>query len=273
MRNTRRNPGREFKGLNNIVCGDVLDALARIPRRSVHLIVTSPPYNLDKDYERHTDDLEDSDYLDWMKSVWQASIKVLVPGGRLCVNIGENKRKNIVSPTYSAFIQQLLRLKMLYRGTIIWDKNSAAKHCAWGSWKRASNPHIVPRHEYIIAFSKGSWKLEPNPDGAMDISTEGFIECTRSVWKIGTESKTRIGHPAPFPEALPTRLIQFYTFTGMTVLDPFAGSGTVGLVASRLDRNYILVDNSLKYCRLAKKRIAEEVGPVSAPKILKIAQL
>jgi len=255
----------DFRGLDQIILGDVLRVLGKIPPASIHLVLTSPPYNLDKDYEEHDDDLENKEYLDWMDRVWRATKRVLVPGGRLCVNIGENKRQNVIFPTYAAFIHQLVELKMLYRGTIIWNKNSAAKHCAWGSWKRPSNPHIVPRHEYIIVFSKDKWKLDGNRED-IDISTKEFIDCTRSVWAdetiwgMGTESRTRMGHPAPFPEILPERLIKFYTFRGMTVLDPFAGSGTVGVVASRLGRHFILADNSPQYCEIARKRIAGEQG-------------
>lgn len=272
-RPSRRRGGLEdFPGLNNIICGDVLEVLSKIPRTSVHLIITSPPYNLDKDYESHTDDLGDREYLEWMGKVWKAAVKVLVPGGRLCVNIGENKRQNIMCPTYSRFTQQLLDLKMLYRGTIIWDKNSAAKHCAWGSWARPSNPHIVPRHEYIIVFSKKQWKLEGDPDD-ITISTSEFMSCTRSVWRMGTESKKRVGHPAPFPEKLPERLIKFYSFSGQTVVDFFAGSGTVGVVAARWKRNFILGDNSIEYCRLARDRIVKEFGPVFEPKIIPVDEL
>ena len=261
-----------FAGLDQIICGDVLDVLAKIPRESVHLIVTSPPYNLEKDYEQHTDDLEDRAYLAWMRTVWEEAEKVLAPGGRLCVNIGENKRQYITNPTYSAFIQQLVELRMLYRGTIIWNKHSAFKHCAWGSWQSPSNPHIVPRHEYIIAFSKGQWKLDGPKDG-IDISDEEFMSCTRSVWSFGTESKTRIGHPAPFPETLPERLVKFYTYRGQTVLDPFAGSGTVGVVAVRLGRHFILGDNSPEYCGLARKRITDEHGLFLKPKVIPVEEL
>jgi len=261
-----------FKGLDQIVCGDVLAVLAKIPRDSVHLIITSPPYNLEKDYEQHSDDLEDRAYLDWMRTVWEAAVQVLVPGGRLCVNIGENKRQYITNPTYSAFIQQLVELRMLYRGTIIWNKHSAAKHCAWGSWKSPSNPHLVPRHEYIVAFSKGQWKLDGTPEG-VDITAAEFMECTRSVWVFHTESRTRIGHPAPFPEALPDRLIKFYSFRGQTVLDFFAGSGTVGLVAAHLGRHFILGDNSPQYCELARKRIAGAHGLYLKLRVIPVAEL
>ncbi len=265
-------PSSSFPGLDNILCGDVLAVLPKIPRESVHLIITSPPYNLDKDYEQHSDDLEDREYLGWMRRVWEAAIEVLVPGGRLCVNIGENKRQYISNPTYSAFIQQLVELRMLYRGTIIWNKHSAAKHCAWGSWKSPSNPHLVPRHEYIIAFSKGQWKLEGKSED-VDITGDEFMECTRSVWVFGTERTGRFGHPAPFPEALPERLIKFYSFRGQTVLDFFGGSGTVGVVAARLGRHFIYADNSPQYCEMARERIIDEHGLYLKPRVIPVEEL
>ena len=247
--------------MNKIIHGDVLKKLAGLSPDSVHLIVTSPPYNLSIDYDNHTDDLSESTYLEWMANVWAECNRVLCDGGRLCINIGENKRQNIASPTFSAFIQQCVELKMLYRGTLIWNKNSAAKHCAWGSWKSPSNPHIVPRHEYIIAFSKGQYKLPGNGD-ASDITKEEFMLYTRSVWSFGTESKKKIGHPAPFPVELPLRLIKFYTYPGQTVLDPFGGSGTVGVACKILHRQYILIDNCKEYCDLAKQRIADAKKPL-----------
>ena len=261
-----------FPGLDNILLGDVLAVLGKVPRESVHLIVTSPPYNLEKPYAEHGDDLEDREYLDWMRQVWAACHETLIPGGRLCVNIGENKRQYISNPHYSAFIQQLVELRMLYRGTIIWNKHSAAKHCAWGSWQSPSNPHLVPRHEYIIAFSKGQWKLD-GPKDAIDITAKEFMDCTRSVWEFGTERKSRFGHPAPFPEALPERLIKFYTFRGQTVLDPFGGSGTVGVVAARLGRHFILGDNSPQYCELARKRIMDEHGLFLRPRVIPVEEM
>jgi site-specific DNA-methyltransferase (adenine-specific) len=243
--------------INKIICGDALDTLKLLPDESVHLAVTSPPYNLDKPYSNHNDIMDYTDYLDWMGRIWKETKRVLVKGGRLCINMGENKRQNITYPIYSAFIQQCVDLEMLYRGTIIWNKHSAAKHCAWGSWNRCSNPHIVPRHEYIIIFSKGQWKLEGNPNNC-DLDSEEFMKYTRSIWAFAPESRKKIGHPAPFPEELPYRLIKFYSYKGNIVLDMFAGSGTTGLVAKKLERNFILIDNSLEYCELAAKRIEQE---------------
>ena len=239
---------------DRIIHGDALKTLASLDAGSVHLVVTSPPYNLGVDYKAHSDNLPDEDYLEWMGRVWGECNRVLCGGGRLCINIGENKRRTITQPTFSAFIQQCLGLKMLYRGMIIWNKNSAAKHCAWGSWQSPSNPHLVPRHEYIIVFSKGEYRLRGRAADA-DISAKEFMAYTRTVWNFGTESRKRVGHPAPFPINLPARLIRFYTFRGQTVLDPFAGSGTVGVACRMLGRRHILIDNCAEFCELAQRRV------------------
>ena len=249
--------------LNKIICGDALASLQVLRSNSVHLVVTSPPYNLSKPYANHDDEMDYPEYLDWMGQVWREVKRVLVPSGRLCINIGENKRQNITYPTFSAFIQQCIEAGYLYRGTVIWNKNSAAKHCAWGSWNSATNPHIVPRHEYILAFSKDHFRLDGSPEDC-DIDKDLFMECTRSVWAFGTESRSRIGHPAPFPKELPARLMKFYSFKENVVLDMFAGSGTVGVVAKQLGRQFILIDNSPEYCKLARERILNESGDGAA---------
>ena len=140
------------------------------------------------------------------------------------------------------------------------------------SWKSPSNPHVVPRHEYIIAFSKGQWKLDGDRADA-DITRDEFITCTRSVWRFSTESKKRIGHPAPFSEALPERLIKFYSYRGHTVLDPFGGSGTVAVVAARLGRHFIHGDNSPQYCELARKRLTKARGLFLDPRIIPVEEL
>ena len=242
---------------NKIYCGDSLDILKKIDSDSIHLIITSPPYNLNKEYKEWEDNLKENEYLEWMCQNWKECKRVLVKGGRLCINIGENKRTSIKNPTFSAFIQQCVELGLNYRGSIIWNKNSAANHCAWGSWKSPSNPHLVPRHEYIIVFSKGNDRLIGNKS-KITITNDEFMEYTRTIWNFGTASKKKINHPAPFPLELPRRLIKFYTYEENIVMDIFSGSGTVGVVCNQLNRKYILIDNCKEYCEIAEKRISNE---------------
>jgi len=238
-----------------IIHADVLDGIKQIEDNRIHLVLTSPPYNIGIEYTNHSDSLPYGDYLNWLSRVWAAIIPKMVHGGRICINIGENKRKDARIPPYIAISNQLLSLGLIYRGTIIWNKNSAACHTAWGSWRSASNPHIVPRHEYILCYSKASMGLEDSGIGGSTMSDEEFMSCTHSVWSIGTAKND--SHPCPYPLELAKRLINFYTFRGQTILDPFAGTGTTGIAAAQLGRSYILIDNSLAYCRLMQSRLRQ----------------
>ena len=141
------------------------------------------------------------------------------------------------------------------RGEIISNKAaSASPSTAWGSWQSAANPILRDIHEYILIFSKGDYKREKvNKENS--ISKEQFMEWTKSLWTMNAESARRIGHPAPFPEELPNRLIQLYSFKKDIILDPFMGSGTTAISALKSERNYVGYEISKEYIQLAEKRI------------------
>jgi site-specific DNA-methyltransferase (adenine-specific) len=141
------------------------------------------------------------------------------------------------------------------RGEIIWNKAaSASPSTAWGSWQSAANPILRDIHEYILVFSKGDYKREKGGK-ENSISKEQFMEWTKSIWTMNAESARRIGHPAPFPEELPNRLIQLYSFKGDIILDPFMGSGTTAVSAIKSERKFVGYDISQKYIDLAEKRL------------------
>ena len=142
-------------------------------------------------------------------------------------------------------------------GEIIWNKAaSASPSTAWGSWQSAANPILRDIHEYILVFSKGNYKRERKKDELgkrkNTISKEQFMEWTKSIWTINAESARRIDHPAPFPEELPYRLIQLYSFTNDIILDPFIGSGTTGVAALKSDRFYFGYDTDIEYIKIAE---------------------
>jgi len=141
------------------------------------------------------------------------------------------------------------------RGEIIWNKaSSASPSTAWGSWQSAANPILRDIHEYILVFSKGDYKrIRGKKENT--ITKEQFMEWTKSVWVMNAESARRIGHPAPFPEELPFRLIQLYSFKDDIILDPFMGSGTTAISALKSDRKYVGYEISKEYIELAEKRI------------------
>ena len=239
---------------NQIVAHSSED-MRELPDACVHLMVTSPPYNAGKEYDKN---LELEDYLAMLRRVWTETMRVLVPGGRACINVANLGRKPYI-PLHAFIIQDMLSLGYLMRGEIIWDKAaSSSTSTAWGSWRSASNPTLRDVHEYILVFSKGSFG-RPKMDGRKNsISRDAFLENSKSVWTFPAVSAKRIGHPAPFPRELPQRLIELYTFTGEVVLDPFMGSGQTALAALSTKRTYVGYETSKRYVKLAEKRIKEE---------------
>lgn len=141
------------------------------------------------------------------------------------------------------------------RGEIIWNKaSSASPSTAWGSWLSAANPILRDIHEYILIFSKGTYSRE-SKNKENTISKEQFLEWTKSIWTMNAESARKVGHPAPFPEELPNRLIQLYSLKDDVVLDPFMGSGTTGLAALKCERRFVGYDIKEEYVKLANNRI------------------
>ncbi len=240
------------KFLDKIILGDAREVLKELPDRCIHLMVTSPPYNVGKEYD---EDLTLEEYLAFIEEVMREVYRVLVWGGRVCFNVANVGRKPYI-PLHAYLIQRFEKVGFLFRGEIIWDKGESISGAstAWGSWKSAVNPILRDQHEYIIVLSKGSFKRERGSK-ADTITREEFLELTRSVWRFPPESAKKVKHPAPFPEELPYRCIQLYTFKGDVVLDPFAGSGTTCIAALKTRRHFIGIDIEEKYVDMANKRI------------------
>lgn len=237
---------------NRLIVGSS-ENMAELPEGSIHLMITSPPYNASKEYDQ---DLDLNEYLALLRRVWQETYRVLSPGGRACVNIANLGRKPYI-PIHGYLIAQMLDLGFLMRGEIIWDKAaSASASTAWGSWLSAANPVLRDVHEYILVFSKGSFSRKANHKRST-ITRDQFLQWTKSVWQFPAASARKVGHPAPFPEELPYRLIQLYSFEEDVVLDPFVGSGTTCLAAANSNRYYIGYDTNPEYISLAEQRLSE----------------
>ena len=245
---------------NKIICGKAQD-MSSIPDNSLHLMITSPPYNVSKEYDQ---DLSLKDYLQMLENVFEETHRVLVNGGRACINVANLGRKPYIA--LSDYISKIMNdIGFNMRGEIIWNKAaSASPSTAWGSWMSASNPTLRDIHEYILIFSKGSYesprKKEEKEHRKNTISRENFIEWTKSIWTFNAESAKRVGHPAPFPIDLPYRLIQLYSFTNDVVLDPFMGSGTTAIAALKCNRKYIGFETNPEYVELAERRISPHLN-------------
>jgi DNA modification methylase len=238
--------------LDKIILGSS-EKMQEIPSNSVHFMVTSPPYNVTKEYD---EDLSLPEYLQLLRDVFSESYRVLVNGGRACVNVANLGRRPYL-PLSDYISRLMLELGFLMRGEIIWNKGAGAGvSMAWGSWQSASNPVLRDVHEYILVFSKGSFARVKTDEKVNTISKEQFMEWTKSVWTMNPESAQKVGHPAPFPLELPYRLIQLYTFKTDVVMDPFIGSGTTALAAMQAGRHFVGYEIDPSYCQLAESRIA-----------------
>ncbi len=239
--------------INKLFCKSS-ESMEELPDNSIHLMVTSPPYNVGKDYDK---DLSLEEYRRLLRNVFKEVYRTLVVGGRACINIANLGRKPYI-PLHSFIIEDMLKIGFFMRGEIIWNKaSSASPSTAWGSWMSAVNPTLRDIHEYILVFSKGNNGRDNSNNKQMSITKEEFMEFTKSMWTFPAQQARLVGHPAPFPVELPLRLIKLYTFVGDVVLDPFIGSGTTAIASVMTGRHFVGYDIEKNYIKLAEKRIEE----------------
>ncbi len=269
-----RKPPEKVKFIENQIPDEYLDkiycksseVMGEIPDYSLHLMVTSPPYNVTKEYD---EDLSLEEYRALLQAVFKETYKKLVTGGRACVNVANLGRKPYI-PLHRYIIEDMLDIGFFMRGEIMWNKaSSASASTAWGSWLSACNPVLRDIHEYILVFSKESFSRKRR-NKKSTISRNEFLEWTKSVWTFPAVSAQSIGHPAPFPVELPYRLIQLYTFEGDVVLDPFIGSGQTAIAAIKAKRHYIGYDTNEEYVKLAEKRISKFEFDFNSPELFEV---
>lgn len=228
------------------------EEMAELPDNSVSLMVTSPPYHAGKDFDS---DASYPEFLELLGAVFGEVHRVLEPGGRAVVNVANLGRKPYLPLSHDVTgIMGDLGFHM--RGEVIWQKaRGMASSCAFGTFASARNPVLRDVHEYVLIFSKG--RMDRVRRGESTITKEEFLAATLSVWEIPAESARRIGHPAPFPVALPRRLLELYTFAGDVVLDPFCGSGATAVAAVETGRRFVGYDTNAAYVALARRRVRE----------------
>ena len=254
---TEKRRAEKLKALNVIHPCDSRNMKPHLPDCSIHLMITSPPYNVGKDYD---EDLSLSEYKSLLKQVLTETYRVLVEGGRACINIANLGRKPYI-PLHAYIIEMAQECGFYMRGEIIWDKGaSAGSSCAWGSWCSASNPVLRDVHEYILIFCKETFRRDPERQNS--IGRDDFLDCTKSIWRFPAASAKKAGHPSPFPVELPRRLIELYSYINDVILDPFMGSGTTAIAALETGRKYIGYEINQAYAETAEKKIAHRTrGP------------
>lgn len=255
---------------------DARNLVRLLNRESVNLVITSPPYNTGGavEYDGHDDDMDVAEYLDLLSDVFMACYSVLAPGGRICVNVpfgmGRQPWRPVAGPVADLLTGRTAGALQL-EGQIVWDKGTTGNRTTWGSWRRPTHPSLRDTTEAVIVARKlGEPVLPPGalvadgaggPDVSPWLPGEVFMSLTQDHWQIAPESATRVGHPAPFPVQLAENLIRLYGWPGCTVLDPFAGAGTVGVAVLGLPAGercrVILVDQSAHYCGLAQARVSK----------------
>lgn len=220
--------------------------MKEIDDESVHLVVTSPPYNVDIPYNTYHDKRPREEWLDMIEKFMRECMRVLVDGGRICINVANVDRNPYVRNTYD-IPRIAYKVGFKDKADIIWNKGEgvARGKSSWGSFCSYTNPCTRDCHEYIMIFCKNSWKMElQEVKYPKDITSKEFADFSVSVWNVvpsgmGEKNDNNEWHPAKFPYEIPYRLIKLFTGKRMVVLDPFAGSGTTLIAAKKTGRHYI----------------------------------
>ncbi len=241
----------EINTKHTLVTGDSRN-LSLIPDKSVHLIITSPPYWQLKDYGNDNQiGFHDSyeGYINNLNIVWSECNRILHDGCRLCINIGDQFARSVyygrykVIPIRTEIIRFCETLGMDYMGAIIWQKqttmNTTGGGAVMGSFPYPRNGILKIDYEFILIFKKQGKAPVPSLEQkeSSEMTKEEWNTYFASHWTFGGAKQD--GHIAVFPEELPRRLIKMFSFAGETVFDPFMGSGTTALAARNLQRNSI----------------------------------
>ncbi len=232
--------------LNHIIHGDCLEVMRKIPDKSIDIIITSPPYNLlnstgnglkknthcgkwknaaiKEGYNQYNDNMPYEEYVQWQKQCMGEMFRIIKEDGAIFYN-----NKNRVQNGLIQDRGEIVRGFPL-RQIITWKRSGAINFNAG---------YFLPTTEQIYLICRKPFKLAKGANKFTD------------VWEITQEMKNP--HPAPFPEALIDRIVQ--STTGQLILDPFCGSGTTAVSAMKYGRDFIMIEQSEKYCELAKARI------------------
>lgn len=261
--------------------GRTMEAIAD---ESVHLIVTSPPYWTLKEYPRrdgqlgHIEDYDD--FLGELDKVWRESFRVLAPGGRLVVVVGDvclSRRqfgRHVVVPLHAGIQERCRAIGFDNLSPIIWHKIANARFEVENGSSFLGKPYepnavIKNDIEYVLFQRRpGGYRQPSLAARILSVIPEGNQrDWFQQIWTLGGASTRR--HPAPYPLALAERLVRMFSFVGDTVLDPFMGTGTTNLAAARWGRHSIGIEVEPAYLEMARRRL--EQGAAFQPTLLTAA--
>jgi len=259
-----------------IYCKDARD-MSELKNDSVQLVITSPPYFDLKNYnekDNHNNQLGSpknyENYINGLNAVWKECIRALSPDGKICINImpiflsgHETKFQRRVTKTAIHDIEKFMEStgEMYLHSLYIWDKRKIVRFSSFGSYPYPTNIFSTFPFEWIIVFAKKGkrYPVDKKIKGMSKITTKEWQDwAINNIWEMQPAKAKSVGHPAPFPDELPYRLIKLYSFAGDTVLDPFLGSGTTATVAQKLGRNAVGYEINPDFVKLSKKRTSQQ---------------
>jgi len=259
-----------MKTNHKIIIGDSRN-MAELQDKSVHLIITSPPYWQLKDYGASNQiGFNDSyeDYINNLNLVWKECLRVLKDGCRLCINIGDQFARSVYYGRYKIIPIRTEIIKFCetqgfdYMGAIIWQKattmNTTGGATIMGSFPYPRNGIVKLDYEFILIFKKlGETPIVPREIREKSkMSKEEWNQYFAGHWNFNGVKQDK--HLAMYPEELPKRLIKMFSFVGDTILDPFLGSGTTTLAARNLDRNSVGFEINKKFLPIIKEKIGAD---------------
>lgn len=243
-------------GRSSIINEDIFTT-KKIAAGSIDLLVTSPPYNVDIPYSSHDDCSTYEEYRDFSRRWMKRCFTWLKDDGRFCLNIPLDKNKGGQQSVGADLTTIAKKVGFSYHSTIVWNEGNISRRTAWGSWVSASAPYVIAPVELIVILYKKSWK-KTSGSKESDISRTEFMEWTNGLWTFNGERKKKTGHPAPFPVELPLRCIKLFSFVEDIVFDPFMGSGSTLVAASKCNRKGIGIEIDPGYCKIAVERLEKE---------------
>ncbi len=253
--------------LNKIYCGDCRN-MDKIDDESIHLTVGSPPYAVNKEYESYVKSLDE--HFKLLFDAYKEVVRVTVPGGKICINIGDN----VVGSAYNGgFPEEIMILPKVadylrtldtyLHARIIWEKDDPwanNSHVSFHSKIQHGSYRVLPAWEYVFVFRKGKTdRLDKSAKDGRWITKKEWKKLVHGVWRIRSVQRNNI-HEAMFPEELAANCIKLYSFPGDTVLDTWMGSGTTAVAAKKLGRNFIGYELREEYVKYAKARV-ESLSP------------